>query len=147
MYHANVAKAEWHPSQPELLLVKCEGEGYSSLIFLWDPLSNGPRPIDFSRHLPSTKVTSRTDALWLNTTTEPASFFFTDHAEYIIVNLADSDAGGVLAWADQATINPHINTTDIRILNDEPIGYSSTDMDEGLSELDDTFQFKKCPVP
>jgi hypothetical protein len=148
MYHANVTKVEWHPSHPELLLVRCEGEGYNNLVFVWDPLSNGPRPIDFSRHLPSRKVTSRTDATWLKTTTESAAVFFTNHAEYILVSLADSAAQEALPWANnQATLKPHLNTTDIRISNNEPIDESSTDMDEEMSELDDTFQFKKSPLP
>ncbi|KAI0460440.1 hypothetical protein F5B21DRAFT_8025 [Xylaria acuta] len=153
MYHASVTKVEWHPSQSELLLVRCEGEG-SSLVFVWDPLSHGPRPIEFSRHLPSAKVTGRTDATWLETITESAALFFTDHAKYILLSLAetdaDADAQAALPWATQVTINPHVNAdtpTHFNISNIDPDDNDSTDMDEGITELDDTFHFKKSPVP
>lgn len=152
MYHASVTKVEWHPSQPELLLMRCEGEG-SSLVFVWDPLSNGPCPIDFSRHLPGRKVTGRTDATWLETITESAALFFTDHAKYILLSLteadADADAKAALPWATQVTVNPHVNadtTTDFNISNIDPDDNNSTDMDEGITELDDTFHFKKSPA-
>ncbi|KAI1149210.1 hypothetical protein F4825DRAFT_431326 [Nemania diffusa] len=142
MYHANVTKVEWHPSQPELLLIRCEGEGYSSLVFAWDPLSNGPRPIDFSRQLPSGKVTGRADATWLETTTEAAAIFFTDHAKYILLSLADVDEEVALPWATHANMH---TPTDFNISNDLDDN-NSTDIDEGISQLDDTFHFKKSPL-
>ncbi|KAI0199668.1 hypothetical protein F4808DRAFT_451289 [Astrocystis sublimbata] len=152
MYHASVTKVEWHPSQPELLLVRCEGEG-SSLVSVWDPLSNGPRPIDFLRHLPNAKVTGRTDATWLQTNTESAALFLTDHAKYMLLSLeeADVDAGAqaALPWAAQGTVDPHVNAstpTDFVISNIDTDDYDSTDKDDGISELDDTFHFKKSPV-
>ncbi|KAI1116087.1 hypothetical protein F5Y14DRAFT_85851 [Nemania sp. NC0429] len=148
IYHANIAKAEWHPSQPELLLVRCEGEGYGTLVFVWDPLSNGPRPIEFSRHLANAKVTGQADATWLNTSTEPAALFFTDHAKYILLSLADIDAqvgtDAALPWAT------HVNTdtpTEFSILINNLDGDNTVDLDEGITELDDTFHFKKSPVP
>jgi hypothetical protein len=138
MYHANITKAEWHPSQPELLLVRCEGEGYSSHVFAWDPLSSGPRPIDFSRHLPNAKITGRTDATWLETITESAAIFFTDHAKYILVSLADVDETA-LPWESHTP-------TDFSISNNDLDDSNSTDLDEGITELDDTFHFKKSPL-
>ncbi|KAI0549378.1 hypothetical protein F4679DRAFT_267230 [Xylaria curta] len=152
MYHASVTKVEWHPSKPELLLVRCEGEG-SDLVFVWDPLSSGPRPIEFLRHLPNAKVTGRTDASWLEATTESAALFFTDHAQYILLSLAgagaDADAEETLPWATQVTINPHVNAdrpTNFNISEIDPDDNNSIDMDEGVTELDDTFHFKKSPV-
>ncbi|KAI0408714.1 hypothetical protein F4802DRAFT_362453 [Xylaria palmicola] len=151
MFHTNVTKVEWHPSQPELLLMRCEGEGYSSLVFVWDPLSNGPRPIDFSRHLPSAKVTGRADATWLKTINESAALFFTDHAKYILLSLADADTDAALPWTPQLTVNPHANMampTDSNMphSNTDEDG-DSTDTDEEITELNDTFHFKKSPVP
>ncbi|KAI0533161.1 hypothetical protein GGR58DRAFT_129249 [Xylaria digitata] len=150
MYHANITKVEWHPSQSELLLVRCEGEGYSGLVFVWDPLSNGPLPIDFSRHLPSTKATGRTDATWLETNTESAALFFTDHEKYILASLADAGAEEVLPWTTQNAPNSHVNmgtSRDVNVPNNEPEDNNSTDMDEAITDLDDTFYFKKTPVP
>ncbi|KAI1196648.1 hypothetical protein F5X97DRAFT_205775 [Nemania serpens] len=148
IYHANVAKAEWHPSQPELLLVRCEGEGYSTLVFVWDPLSNGPHPVEFSRQLPNAKVTGQADATWLDTSTEPAALFFTDHAKYVLLSLADIDAQvGTDAAPPWAT---HVNMdtpTEFDILINNIDDSNSTDGDDGITELDDTFHFKKSPVP
>ncbi|KAJ2989561.1 hypothetical protein NUW58_g3412 [Xylaria curta] len=153
MYHANITKVEWHPSQPELLLVRCEGEEYSSLVFLWDPLSNGPRAIEFSRHLPSSKVTGRTDATWLKTTTRSAALLFTDHAKYILLSLADTgadaDAEAALPWATQVTVNLPVNVDTPTDFNNSYTGLdddNSTDVDDGITELDDTFHFRKTTV-
>ncbi|KAI0976170.1 hypothetical protein F4678DRAFT_216011 [Xylaria arbuscula] len=152
MYHANITKVEWHPSKPELLLMRCEGEEYSGLVFVWDPLSSGPCPIDFSRHLPSSKVTGRSDATWLEASTESAAVFFTDHANYILASLADADSAieEALPWATQAAVNSHVNmdaSRDFDVSNHDSEDNNSTDMDEAITELDDTFHFKKSPVP
>ncbi|GAP89243.1 putative WD40 domain-containing protein [Rosellinia necatrix] len=148
MYHASVTKVEWHPSQPELLLMRCEGEGHSSVVFVWDPLSDGPRPVEFARHLSSAKVTGRADATWLETLDESAALFFTDHARYVLFSLvdADVDAGAEvsLPWATQVTVTPHTGSD---ILSGGPDDNSGTSMDEGITELDDTFHFKKSPIP
>ncbi|KAI3343879.1 hypothetical protein F4824DRAFT_24756 [Ustulina deusta] len=151
MYHANITKVEWHPSKPELLLMRCEGEGYNGLVFVWDPLSNGPCPIEFSRHLPSAKVTGRTDVTWLETITDSAALFFTDHAKYILASLADADpnAEEALPWATQTAVNAHANidvSKDFDGSNNDSDDNNSTDMDEAIAELDDTFHFKKPPV-
>ncbi|CAJ2506160.1 Uu.00g002900.m01.CDS01 [Anthostomella pinea] len=101
MYHSSVSKVEWHPDQPELLLMRCEGDNYGGVLFVWDPLSGGPRSIDFARHWPG----KTDDALpWRQQSEPPAD---------------------AVATADDAEDD------------------SSIDMDEGMSELDDTFQFKK----
>ncbi|KAI0389826.1 hypothetical protein F5Y17DRAFT_462368 [Xylariaceae sp. FL0594] len=142
MFHANITKAEWHPSLPELLLVRCEGEAYSGIAFVWDPLSDGPRPIDFLPHLSSKRLAGRTSVSWLKTVEEPAVLFLTDHQECILTSLADGDGGAKrLPWAQQ---NPP--TTDIITTDDGPDDGYSTDMDGGVSELDDTFHFKKSPI-
>jgi hypothetical protein len=151
MFHANITKVEWHPSVPELLLVRCEGEAYSSIVFVWDPLSDGPRPIQFSPHLSNTKLTGRTNISWLRTIEEPAVLFFTDHQEGILASLTDADAEEKLPpWAKQTTSNPCVInklTPGLSTTKNEPDDDNSTDMDEGISELDDTFHFKKSPVP
>ena len=152
MFHANIIKVEWHPSKPELLLMRCEGEAYSGLAYFWDPLSNGPCPIDFSRHLPSAKISGRTDATWLETITDSAALFFTDHANYILASLADTDLGAeaALPWTTQPAVNSHLNQDSSRgfnVSNTSSDDINSTDIDEAITELDDTFHFKKSPVP
>ncbi|KAI1432328.1 hypothetical protein GGR50DRAFT_613379 [Xylaria sp. CBS 124048] len=154
MYHTPVTKVEWHPSQPELLLVKCEGERYSGIAFVWDPLSNGPRPIEFSRRLPGAKVTGRSDSIWLKSATESAALFCTDHENYVLVSLAETETDSddeAVPWVKQVMTKPHANIdsqTDIDFLNKYPYDDdNNTDEDEDVSELDDTFQFKKSPIP
>ncbi|KAI1180378.1 hypothetical protein F4777DRAFT_530000 [Nemania sp. FL0916] len=145
MYHANIAKVEWHPSQPELLLMRCEGEAYNSIVFIWDPLSNGPRTIDFSRLSPSAKITGRADATWLETTTECAAVFFTSHTRCILLSLADdAEAEAALPWAAYGATNM---PADSSTSNSDLDGNESIDMDKAIAELDDTFHFKKPAKP
>ncbi|KAI1810319.1 hypothetical protein GGS20DRAFT_206847 [Poronia punctata] len=151
MYHANIAKVEWHPDLPELLLVRCEGEGYSSIVFVWDPLSDGPRPVQFAPHLSSsTKVTGRTNITWLKTIDEPAFLLFTDQKECVLASLTDADADdSLLPWANQTTVNPCVTTNqalELKKSKIDPDDDYSSDMDEGISDLDDTFHFKKSPL-
>ncbi|GAW12807.1 hypothetical protein ANO14919_021780 [Xylariales sp. No.14919] len=154
MYHANITKVEWHPSQPELLLMRCDGEEYSGLVFVWDPLSNGPRPIDFLRHLPSAKVTGQTDATWLDAITDSAALFFTDHEKYILASLTDADAGvgaeEALPWRTRIAVNSHVKmgtSRDFDVSNNDADDNNGTDMDEAITDLDDAFYFKKSPIP
>ncbi|KAI0010157.1 hypothetical protein F4779DRAFT_639609 [Xylariaceae sp. FL0662B] len=149
MYHANVTKVEWHPAQPELLLMRCEGDRYGSLVFVWDPLSDGPRLIDMTDHFPGV-VSGKTSVTWLETSTESAAIFFTDNETCMLVSLADSD-GEKLPWGRQSTPPKSINheaamNADVpsRVVSpsDDSEIDNSLDMDDGMSEVEDTFQFK-----
>lgn len=148
MYHSNVTKLEWHPMQPEHLLMRCEGDSYGSLVFAWDPLSHGPRSVDLAHRLPGA-TSSKTYATWLGATSESPAFFFSDSATCIMVSLADSD-GEILPWRGASA---PINTISHR----DNMGMQSSlrpaspledaedsiliDMDDDTSEPDDTFQF------
>ncbi|KAI1375027.1 hypothetical protein F4677DRAFT_151440 [Hypoxylon crocopeplum] len=147
MYHANVTKLEWHPTQPELLLMRCEGESYGSLVFVWDPLSLGPRPIDMAHQLPG-EISGKMHATWLRTKTESAAIFFTNDTACMVASLADSEA---LPWQDGCA--PAISVgheDDIGMQSSRPASPSEgaddsidIDVDDYTSELDDTFQFRK----
>ncbi|KAI5864468.1 hypothetical protein GGS23DRAFT_604121 [Durotheca rogersii] len=151
MYHANVTKLEWHPVQPELLLLRCEGDDYGNLVFVWDPLGRGPRSIDITTRFPG-PVNGRTHATWLKTTTESAALFFTDSATCMVISLADSD-GEALPWRDgsmpanstghkgNAGMQPSSRHSSPSDDAEDSIGF---DMDDDLaSEPDDTFEFRK----
>ncbi|KAL7626995.1 hypothetical protein AAE478_003771 [Parahypoxylon ruwenzoriense] len=150
MYHTNVTKLEWHPVQPELLLIRCEGVNYGNLVFVWDPLSHGPRSIDISPQLPGT-VSGKTYSTWLKTTTESAAIFFTDNATCIAISLADD--GETLPWRDESVpINStgHNNNVDVQLSpghSSPPVNAEDSidfDMDDDITgELDDTFEFRK----
>ncbi|KAI0166680.1 hypothetical protein GGR57DRAFT_447548 [Xylariaceae sp. FL1272] len=144
MYHSNVIKAEWHPLIPELLLIRCEGEEYSGLAFVWDPLSDGPCSINFLRHLPNGKINGKAEVSWLKTANEAAALFFTDHATGVLVAIAD---GNAIAWGEPSALLTHENIespTGENSSKDHPDDSSSSDMDDG--HMDDTFHFKKSPM-
>src|SRR5688572_6430505 len=39
LFHGNIRSLSWHPSVRETLLVRCDGDSYSGIVFIWDPLS------------------------------------------------------------------------------------------------------------
>ncbi|KAI1457668.1 hypothetical protein F4805DRAFT_169310 [Annulohypoxylon moriforme] len=149
MYHANVTKLEWHPVHPELLLIRCEGDGYGSLVFAWDPLSQGPRSIDMSRQFPEA-LSSKTYAAWVQTRADSAALFFTDNATCMLVSLADSD-GEALPWHDDsAPDSPMSHGNNINMRSSPKRAYEPEDAEDSIdfdlddeygSEPDDTFQF------
>ncbi|OTB08618.1 hypothetical protein M426DRAFT_7355 [Hypoxylon sp. CI-4A] len=151
MYHNNVTKLEWHPAQPELLLVRCEGEGYASLVSVWDPLSNGPNSIDIAHRSPGS-LSGKTHATWLNTVTESAALLFTDDATGMIVSLADLDEDDFV-WRDQSAPTSLPSDESQKSMQPPPrVASPSDDVDDSIlfdvddddtSEPDDTFQFKK----
>ncbi|KAI1102634.1 hypothetical protein F4804DRAFT_260517 [Jackrogersella minutella] len=152
MYHTNVTKLEWHPTYPELLLMRCEGDSYSNLAFAWDPLSHGPRSIDMAHQFLETS-SGKTYATWLRTTTESAAIFFTDNATCMLVSLADSD-GETLPWRENsAPVSPVSHESDRDMQSSprlaSPLEYAEdsinidVDDDDYASELDDTFHFRK----
>ncbi|KAI2612878.1 uncharacterized protein GGS25DRAFT_518569 [Hypoxylon fragiforme] len=149
MFHANVTKLEWHPVQPELLLLRCEADSsYGGLVFVWDPLSCGPRPIDITHRFSGT-VSGKTYATWL-TTTESAAIFFTDNSTCMIISLADTD-GDVLPWQDSSVpIESISHNSDLGTRLSRPASFSDSDensieidSDDYASGPDDTFQFRK----
>ncbi|KAI1143823.1 hypothetical protein F5Y05DRAFT_407229 [Hypoxylon sp. FL0543] len=151
MYHANVTTLEWHPTQPELLLMRCEGESYGNLVFTWDPISHGPRSINTTPRFSGTP-SGKTYATWLRANTEAAAVFLTDHATCMVASLADSDAESV-PWRDEsAPTSPmsHKGDTDVRSsprlassLGDAEDSINFDVDDDYTSEPDDTFQFRK----
>ncbi|XXH05036.1 hypothetical protein Hte_011460 [Hypoxylon texense] len=149
IFHANVTKLEWHPVQPELLLLRCDGSNYGSLVFVWDPLSHGPFSIGMEPEIPGT-VGGKTHATWLKTTTESAAIFFTNRATCMLVSLADSDEEP-LPWRDGTTaaypINHEANldmqSPGLASPIDDVENSIDLDTDDYTSELDDTFEFKK----
>ncbi|KAI5924844.1 hypothetical protein F4810DRAFT_96797 [Camillea tinctor] len=152
MYHANISRVEWHPVQPEMLLIRCEGEKYGGLVFVWDPISDGPRTIDFAHRLAGGKVNGRTYATWLKTTTtqsESAAVFFTDHATCMLASLAETD-GETLPWKQAFSSNQQRKGMDFPSKSaasaEDSEDEGSTDLDEGMSDLDDTFHFKKGQI-
>ncbi|RYP36808.1 hypothetical protein DL767_003198 [Monosporascus sp. MG133] len=154
MYHAKVNQVEWHPASPELLLMRCEGEDYGGVAFAWDPLSEGPRYVDFAHQLPGGNVSGNKDRVtWLKSNADSAAIFFSDKTACILGSLAES-YGETLPWPDEPEPLNHDRPRSADLPLDRvvsPHAYSDisdlSDMDEGDSELNDTFDFKKLGVP
>lgn len=143
IFHGNVVALGWHQSIRELLMVSCDGDDYSGALFVWDPLSNGPRCLDFGHLLPGRKVIGRSEASWLATEGDSATVFFHDSKHYLLASLAESDqspppwlrAPGK-EWTTGAFSGPPADVGEQEDLSLLPA-------DEDLSEMDDTFSFKK----
>lgn len=129
LFHGSVSRISWHPTIRETLLVTCDGDAYNSLIFVWDPLSEGPKPVDFSERLSDGKV----HAHWVNMPDlDPGVLFVSNGREYLFASLGEDEEGPV-PWPADAEISGLDHTDDL----------ASTDAyDEEASQLDDTFGFK-----
>jgi len=145
LFHSNISSAVWHPTARETLLVKCEGDLYSGLVFVWDPLSEGPRTVDFSEHLPDFKSGGRSLASWLGCeASKSPSIFFSDGLSYMLASLAESDQESP-PWQDRAGVE--WNSEARREESPLELVPANTqypdDEDEDDSELDDTFHYKQ----
>lgn len=121
----------WHPTIRETLLVTCDGDAYSSLVFSWDPLSEGPQTVDFSGRLPNGKVR----AVWLNLPAlEFGALFASDDRNYLIASLAEKDDEAV-PWL--------VYGEDSDLLDTSEHSMSEVAYDDEASQLDDTFCFKR----
>jgi hypothetical protein len=126
-------------------LIRCNGDLYGGIVFIWDPLSEGPRTIDFTSHLPAQKVVGRSQALWLCLVdSETPSLFFSDGQYYVLASAAESDqevpywqeGGGVEAQRKESPLElvPAAGSED-RYVDEED--------EEDVSELEDTFIHKR----
>lgn len=131
LFHGNVSRVLWHPTIRETLLVICEGDAYNSLVFSWDPLSEGPQTIDLSERLPNGKV----QPVWLNLQSlETGALFASDNRNYLLASLAENDDEPV-PWPADSEDNNFSDVTDHSM--------SANAYDDEASQLDDTFCFKK----
>lgn len=131
LFHGSVSRTVWHPVIRETLLITCDGDAYNQLVFLWDPLSEGPKCVDFSGRLAGGQV----QPVWLNAPSlDTAALFVCNNQSFVLASLAEDDAESA-PWVpeDENSGLPHCNRSP-----------SAADAyDEEASELDDTFCFKK----
>lgn len=113
----------------------CEGDSHNSLAFTWDPLSEGPRPIDFAGQLSNGKV----QVIWLQVDgLEPGALFASDSSQYMLASLADDDDETV-PWNADDQQSGLLNENSARVTN----AHIDNSSEEENSELDDTFCFKR----
>lgn len=136
LFHGNISKISWHPTIRETLLIVCEGDSNNSLAFVWDPLSGGPKPLDFSGRLSNVKL----QVHWLNLNgLEPGALFASDGRQYLLASLAVTEDETV-PWLCDSESSTLLNDNSPRIMP----AHTDDEYEEGASELDDTFCFKKA---
>ena len=100
LFHGNISSLSWHPNLGEALLIRCEGDQYKGIVFAWDPLSEGPRSVDFAQHLPGAKTVGRPRALWLALdASSPPTLFLSDAQNYVLSSLVELDEDS-LPWGE-----------------------------------------------
>ncbi|KAI8198890.1 WD repeat-containing protein WRAP73 [Colletotrichum sp. SAR 10_76] len=144
VFHGNISALTWHPTQRELLSITCEGDGYDGLVFTWDPLSDGPKTIDFAAQLPDAKLFGKSQVSWLNWAGDSAVLLMGDTKHRLMVSMSESDTYGA-PWQD-AQRSDLTMTTGKDETQLDPTAFAEFDEDLSnldMSELDDTFSFKK----
>ncbi|KAE8446705.1 hypothetical protein EG329_011749 [Mollisiaceae sp. DMI_Dod_QoI] len=157
--HAPIAKATWHPSIDELLMIRCEGDEARGLVHLWDPSWDRPQIMDFAKQIPGGKILGKTISRWLNVNSPNPAIFFSDSQDCILSSLSEGD----LPWQDaeirafdiygqreesplqlvpanQKHTNGKVTIADLIDDEDEDGGMR---MSGGSDDVDDTFQFRK----
>ena len=135
LFHANVTTLSWHPRIPSTLLIRCEGGQHSSLAFVWDALSPGPRTVDFLRGDPPAKSAASCHCSWLDLKgTDAPVLFFTDATNYVLASLG-GDGGGSLPWREAS------ESCDESTLDLVSAPFGGDESDDEL--LDDTFHFRQ----
>lgn len=115
--------------------MSCEGDSHNSLAFTWDPLSEGPKSIDFAGQLSNGKV----QVVWLQIDgLEPGALFASDSNRYMLASLADYDDESV-PWTAGDQQSGLLNENSPRVTTAQ----TGNTSDEETSELDDTFCFKR----
>ncbi|KAJ4304203.1 hypothetical protein N0V88_001816 [Collariella sp. IMI 366227] len=150
LFHGNVAGLFWHPHIPESLLVKCEGDQYNGLVFVWDPLSEGPRSVDFAHHLPAAKGGGKPRAQWLGLeASDTPSVFFSDAQNYALASLCEPDRGPA-PWGDPTIPGPRLlserreeSPLELVPASRQRQEIPELEEDDDLSELEDTFVYKR----
>ena len=146
LFSSEVASLTWHSSIPEMLLITCDGNDYRGVVFTWDPLSCGPRPLHCARHFPDKRVASKWQAAWLASTGSPGVILVGDGDRYLLVALSDSEDSQP-PWGDVLP-TPSVGTATSankllgRISHIDIESTNGID-DDTISGVDDTFSFKK----
>lgn len=150
LFHGNIGGLSWHPHLPETLLVKCEGDQYTGLVFVWDPLWEGPQTVDFGQHLPGARTLGKPHALWLGIgASSRPSLFFSDAQNYLLACLGEMDHGSP-PWGGPKTLGPSYLTDgpeesplELVPATAAPPEAPGIQEDDDCSELEDTFVHKR----
>lgn len=160
IFHAPIAKATWHPTIDELLLIRCEGEESKGLVHLWDPSWETPKIIDYASQIPGGKILGKTVGRWLSTECAAPAIFFSDAQDCMLTSISELDDGD-LPWeyaeprafdiyGQQEESPLNLVPAGEKRLNGSAVLSAVADGDitmSGSDELDDTFRFRKFVEP
>ncbi|KAJ3518046.1 hypothetical protein NM208_g14614 [Fusarium decemcellulare] len=136
MFHSSV-DFQWHSDAREQLLVTCQDEKYRGVSFVWDPLSEGPKPVSLEAHVPNGKIIGKARSAWISGETEFPVLLLSDAHHYVLMSCADAEQcptpWGEAAVGDRTfgSMQDIGDTVDVSAL-----------MPDDTSTLDDTFSFK-----
>ncbi|KAK0621360.1 hypothetical protein B0T17DRAFT_286091 [Bombardia bombarda] len=144
LFHGNIASLSWHPTVRETLLIRCEGDQYSGIVFVWDPLSEGPRSVDFAQRFPGAKAVGKWRAIWLGLdASDPPSLFLSDTHNYVLASLAEPDQDE-LPWGYRgSSSNVHDGDDGGARREESPLELVPAAEEDDGSELEDTFVYKR----
>lgn len=139
LFHGDVSNLSWHPTVRESLLIRCEGDQYDGIVFVWDPLSEGPRSVDFAQSMPGKRTVGKWRASWLGLEeSAPISLFISDAQNYLLASLPDHDHD-LLPWSR----HPNTGHTDRTTREESPLELVPARDEVDDSELEDTFVHKR----
>ena len=144
IFHS-VVSFSWHPSVRELLLVNCQDDGSRGLSFVWDPLSNGPKPLNLKDYLSDGKIVGKPQTSWIyKRETDPPVLLLSDAQHYLLVCSADADQCPT-PWREAAGNEWNLGSAREGFSSIRDAG-SDRDLSalvaDDTSTLDDTFSFK-----
>ncbi|PBP16539.1 WD40 domain-containing protein [Diplocarpon rosae] len=152
--HAPIAKATWHPSINELLMIRCEGDESRGLVQIWEASRTQPRIIDFGVEIPGGRLLGKTICRWLDGESAIPAVFFSDSQDCILACIPGTDEEG-LPWYEAESrreespllfVHAQEKKAQVKIedlIEDE----GDTVMSGGSEEVEDTFQFRKFVEP
>ncbi|OBT76299.1 hypothetical protein VF21_03347 [Pseudogymnoascus sp. 05NY08] len=156
--HSPIAKATWHPTINEVLLIRCEGEESKGVAYVWEPSWEEPKIVNFGSQLPEGKIMGKAVIRWLRTSDSGSpALFFSDTHDCILASISEAGATDVdLPWKDaeekavdiygQLEESPLVlvpaekgKATARQIMDNEP----TITTFGALDDVDDTFHFKR----
>lgn len=135
IFHSAIAMT-WHPTMKESLLITCQEESRPGVFYVWDPLSQGPKPIFSHDYLPRRNLSDakdRTQIHWVNDGSDSATLLISNTHNCRLLSTAEAE-DSLNRWRYDAQ-----PTSDSQSCGNDEI--STLAGDDGVLP-DNTFSFK-----
>lgn len=143
LFSSDVTSFRWHSTIPELLLVTCQGGDHNGVIFIWDPLSSGPKSLDCAEQFPGGTIAAKWQASWVDSADDVGMVLVGDNDRYLLVSLADPEVSPH-PWGGLHQSGSAAGASEDR-LQDRTAEFLNSIDDDASCEIEDTFHFKKTP--